>query len=80
MKIYPTLYWVEYWDEFEGGCGEMRKASGCTFASTFTEATKHIEDYYGEDLCSVKLEMLEECECLEFANYEEAEHIEKIGY
>ena len=77
MKIYPTLYWVEYWDECDS---EMRKASGCTFASTFTEATKHIEDYYGEDLCSVKLEMLEECECLEFVNYEEAERIERTGY
>ena len=77
MSIYPTLYWVEYWDECDG---EMCKASGCTFASTFTEAMKHIEDYYGKDLCSVKLEMLEECECLEFVNYEEAERIERIGY
>lgn len=80
MKIYPTLYWVEYWDEFEGERGEMRKASGCTFAPSFTKAMQHIEDYYGKDLCSVKLEMLEECECLEFANYEEAEHIERTGY
>lgn len=80
MKIYPTLYWVEYWDEFEGGRGEMRKASGCTFAPSFTKAMQHIEDYYGKDLCSVKLEMLEECECLEFVNYEEAERIERTGY
>lgn len=80
MKIYPTLYWVEYWDEFEGERGEMRKASGCTFAPSFTKAMQHIEDYYGKDLCSVKLEMLEECKCLEFVNYEEAERIERIGY
>ena len=77
MSIYPTLYWVEYWDECEE---KVQKASGCVFASTFAEAMSKVEGYYGKDLCAVKLEMLEEGECLEVKTYEEAEKIETEWY
>lgn len=74
MQNYPTLYWVEYWDSFNH---TTQKTSGCVFASTFAEAMSKVEDYYGDDLCTVKLKMLEEGNCLEFKDYEEAEKIEK---
>ncbi len=75
MTKYPVLYWVEYWNDMES---KVDKVSGCTIAKSFVDAMKKIESYYGDELCSVKIELLEEAEVLEFPNYEEAEKIAEI--
>lgn len=49
--MYTVYFEVEYYDE------EMRLERGFFNATKFTEAMEHIEDYYGEDIESVKIQM-----------------------
>lgn len=71
--IYPFIYWatIRALDDD----GQLKKCSGCTFAESFTEAMNNIENFYGEDLISVRLEPLEEGNLLEFHNPKEADEI-----
>lgn len=55
--MYPVLYTAEIWDDITH---EMKTVKGITFADNFTEAAERIEDYYGEILNSVTIELQEE--------------------
>lgn len=73
--MYPFVFWVEYYDEIDE---ISKKASGCTFAASYTGAVEKIESCYGDDLesCQVKcLGLYEGDEVLTFATYEEADKI-----
>ena len=63
--IYPAEYEVEVWNSDEK---KIETVHGVTFGDTFTEAMEKIEGYYGEDLCSVTIFLLEESEVYEFEN------------
>ena len=62
---YPVLYTAEIWDIITH---EMKTVKGITFADTFTTAMERIEDYYGEVLNSVTIELQEESTVWEFKN------------
>lgn len=70
--MYPVVYWCEIYDSYEQ---KVIQVSGCTFAANYTEAMKHIEAYYGDMLCEVKIQLVEESSVLEFKTYEEAKKI-----
>lgn len=61
--IYPAEYEVKVWNSDEE---KIETVHGVTFGVSFTEAMESIEDYYGEDLCSVTIILLEESEVYEF--------------
>ena len=71
--IYPFIYWAtvpSYEDDVQ-----FEERSGCTFATSYAEAMKNIEEFYGEGLICLKVEMLEENTVLEFHNPKEADEI-----
>lgn len=70
--MYPVVYWCEIYDSYEQ---KTLQVSGCTFAENYTEAMEHIEAYYGDMLCEVKIQLIEESSILEFKTYEEAKKI-----
>ena len=70
--MYPILFWCDIYDSDES---KMERRSGCTFADTYTEAMSNIEDYYGDEVANVKMEMLEECAIMEFVHFDEADAI-----
>lgn len=70
--MYPVIYWCKIYDECEM---KTVNISGCTFAENYTEAMSNIEAYYGDMLCDIKMEMIEESSVLEFKTYEEAKKI-----
>ena len=70
--MYPVIYWCKIYDEYEM---KTVNISGCTFAENYTEAMSNIEAYYGDMLCDIKMEMIEESSVLEFKTYEEAKKI-----
>lgn len=70
--MYPVIYWCKIYDECEMKTVDI---SGCTFAENYTEAMSNIESYYGDMLCDIKMEMIEESSVVEFKTYEEAKKI-----
>lgn len=46
---------VTYWDEFMGESGDEHTVWGVCEGPSFFEATKRIEDAFGEDLLSVEV-------------------------
>ena len=69
--IYPVEYEAEIYNEIKE---KVENVHGVTFANTFSEAMEKIEGYYGDELCSVMLFMLEENEIYEFEMTKEASH------
>ena len=61
---YPVKYEVEICSEFKDF--KVEKIKGVTFGENFTDAMYNIEEYYGKELLTVKLEMLEEASVYEF--------------
>ena len=61
--MYPFLYTVEYYDEINY---KLETIQGITFADNFTEAAERIENYYGEMLESVTINIQEESTVWEF--------------
>lgn len=70
--MYPYIFWGSVYDEIDA---EEREFSGCTFADSYAEAMDNIEDYYGEDLISIRLTPLEESSILEFTSKKEGKKI-----
>ena len=70
--MYPAIYWCKIYDDIEM---KMISISGCTLAENFTDAMRHIEAYYGDELCDVTIELMEESSVIEFKTYEEAKKI-----
>lgn len=73
--MYPYIYKATICSEFNDYKEEVK--SGCTFGKNFTEAMHNIEEYYGDELVDIHIDVLEEGETLEFFNYEEADNIVK---
>lgn len=71
--IYPFIYWATI-PSMEDEC-QMEERTGCTFAKSYAEAMANIEEFYGDDLISIKLDQLEESPILEFHNPKEADEI-----
>lgn len=71
--IYPFIFWVTI--PTLNDDGKLEERTGCTFAESYAEAMNNIEEFYGDDLVSVKLEPLEESLILEFHNPKEADEI-----
>lgn len=58
--MYPIEYKAEvYYD------GKSEIVHGITFAESFTEGMKKVEDYYGDELNTITLYILEEDSCYE---------------
>lgn len=55
--MYPVLYTAEIWDDITH---KMLTVKGVTFANNFATAAERIENYYGETLSSVTIELQEE--------------------
>ena len=71
--ICPYIYWAtvpSIEDEYQ-----MEERTGCTFAESYAEAMANIEEFYGDELISIKLDQLEESNLLEFHNPKEADEI-----
>ena len=62
MATYPYVYKVHiYFDDPNGSNQQDFVEHGIGFASSFADAAKQIEDYYGLDLVKIQhLELLEE--------------------
>lgn len=56
------LYKATYWDDFQN---VVASDWGAVYADSFAEAGNQIEDYYGEDLDTLKLECFD-CGLLTF--------------
>lgn len=70
---YPYIYWAtipSFDDETQ-----LEERTGCTFAESYAEAMSNIEEFYGDELVSIKVEELEEGNLLEFHNPKEADEI-----
>lgn len=59
----PYIYKVTVFNEVSE---TTEKVGGVTFADSFSEAVKHLENYYGTTLIDIHIDELEECEVLEF--------------
>lgn len=70
--MYPYIFWGSVYDEIDNN---EREFSGCTFADNYAEAMSNIEDYYGEDLISIRLTPLEKSSVLEFITKKEGKDI-----
>lgn len=70
--MYPYIFWGSAYDEVDD---HEREFSGCTFADTYAEAMSNIEDYYGNELISIRLTPLEENSILEFSTKKEGKTI-----
>lgn len=55
--MYPTIVTVEYWDEDEH-CLETEAA--LIYAGSFADAAERAEDYYGDTIGSMRIQMYEE--------------------
>lgn len=61
--MFPYSYTVVMYDEYDeiNKVSLYRRESGMGLAESFSAATKQLEDYYGDDLVSIKhLELFEE--------------------
>lgn len=56
-KEYAAICDVEYWSDTTNGTATEH--IGITHITTFTDAMALVEDYYGNDLVSVKITILE---------------------
>lgn len=65
--MYPVLYIAKYWDE---DTKKIETEHGITFANSFTEASKYIENYYGNELNSIHIQLLEENNILKITENE----------
>jgi len=55
--MYPTIVTVEYWDEDE----RCLKIEGILiYAESFAGAAEQVENYYGQTIESMKIQMYEE--------------------
>ena len=55
--MYPTIVTVEYWDEGEH-C--LKTEAALVYAKSFTDAAERVENYYGDTIESMKIQMYEE--------------------
>ena len=55
--MYPTIVTVEYWDEGEN-C--LKTEAALIYAGSFTDAAERVEDYYGNTIESMRIQMYEE--------------------
>ena len=55
--MYPTIVTVEYWDEDEK---TLKIEVALIYAGSFAGAAEQIQDYYGRDIESMKIQMYEE--------------------
>lgn len=55
--MYPTIVTVEYWDEDES-C--LKTEAVLIYAGSFADAAERIEDYYGDTIGSMRIQMYEE--------------------
>lgn len=62
--MYPVKYEVEITSEYNDW--KIEKVKGVTFGENYADAAKNIESYYGNELISMKMEMLEEASVYEF--------------
>ena len=51
---YPTLCKVEYWDD-----NQMRTDNCLIYADSFTAAAQQIEEYYGDEIESLSIQMFD---------------------
>lgn len=68
--MYPVEYTVEVWDDTKR---KKDKVHGVTLAESYMEAIENIEWYYGDTICNIFVEMLEENKVYEFEINETAE-------
>ena len=55
--MYPTIVTVEYWDEDE----KILKTEGVLiYAESFANAAEQVEEYYGNTIESMRIQMYEE--------------------
>jgi hypothetical protein len=59
----PYIYKVTIYNEVSEAA---EKVGGVTFADSFSEAVKHLENHYGDTLIDIHIDELEESEVLEF--------------
>ena len=50
--MYPTLCKVEYWDD-----DQLKKDNCLIYADNFVEAAQRMEDYYGDTMESLSIQM-----------------------
>lgn len=55
--MYPTIVTVEYWDEDEH-C--LNTEAALIYAGNFADAAERVEDYYGDTIESMRIQMYEE--------------------
>ena len=74
-EVGPYIYRVKLYLDYAEDGYEYETKAGVTFASTWSKAMKHIEDYYGTELIAVEgLDELEAYRVLELP-YEVAKGI-----
>lgn len=66
--MYPVEFKVHVWNDVKG-IEEINH--GVTFADDYSEAAGKVDAYFGSDLISMQLFMLEESSCYIFENSEE---------
>lgn len=63
LDSYPAFYEVITWDEFKG---EQEKLHGVTFGENWAEVAQNLEEYYGDTLISMTIELQEKNTVFEF--------------
>ena len=58
--MFPVEYEARVWNECKGQHGEEEVIHGITFGEGYVEAMENIEKWYGDELISIKMYMLEE--------------------
>lgn len=61
--MYPVEFKVKFWDDI---AGKEETSHGVTIAENWAEAMTNIESYFGSDLISAQLFMLDEGSCYIF--------------
>lgn len=62
--MYPVKYEAEITSEYNNW--EIEKVKGITFGESWADAASKIEEFYGNELIWMKMEMLEEASVYEF--------------
>lgn len=60
---YPAFYEVTTWDEFKG---EREKLHGITFGESWAQIAQNLEEYYGDTLINMTIELQEKNTVFEF--------------
>ena len=63
LDSYPAFYEVTVWNEFKK---EQEKLHGVTFGKSWAEVAQNLEEYYGDTLISMTIELQEENTVFEF--------------